>query len=280
MKAILLVALPLLAAGGDSRTEEERLLARLLLLQERVGSLAQAIDMMRIGGLQECVPPGWVLEDPTLYDSQIQLANHFWKVQALDPAFFERVRRQRLGVHWDMVQLYSRMQKSGPYYNCEEWHFYTSRAIDSILEGEEFRDPFHSHLTLGYASTSCDYVLVSRGPDGDSDLFLLALTHLGYEDTFTTSNSLSIAEARSLDIESWYGGNYSPYESTLRIDRTKLYDPTNGALSDGDIVFHRFGGDNLLFSFRSNAPITYKHLVPRSKDELQMLVWGRPAGQP
>jgi hypothetical protein len=174
-------------------------------------------------------------------------------------AYAHRINQTRYCAHFDAIRLLPSPEENA-----------TTEIIRRLRQGEVFRDPFALPLFLGYVSTFQDYALVSVGPDGDADL-------LGFVQRASGEYSVERREVpaesfaqeverrgRSL-ISDQDGRNHS---ASLVIDVNALYDPTNGLVSNGDVVFHRRGGDDLLFSFEGFRLLQARGFVKRDVEAL------------
>ena len=119
-------------------------------------------------------------------------------------------------------------------YNCfyKFFDFYENRdELWNRFTKDTIVDPFDPDKKIGYISTVSpfysDFVLVSSGPDQKRDINL----ELNYRDFYTST----------------------PLFSQIRIPSELIYDPTNGLLSHGDIIYPKTYFDEVIFGDKKDA---------------------------
>lgn len=160
------------------------LIERLEALQKRLAILIEMLDETRVwGGNQYYVHPDWYFfwgEGTELRDSRSRddwyadfAGWHFYDVEPEVAAEFLRDKRY---LHWDYIRIYN-FRASTPErrtkYNLSETAFpaLNYEQHDLVQSGEFFLDPFSEEgAILGYLSNMGDYLLISKGPDGISDV--------------------------------------------------------------------------------------------------------------
>ena len=113
-------------------------------------------------------------------------------------------------------------------YNCFEKFFewYENREeLWNRFTKDTIVDPFDPYKNIGYISSVDpyfnDFVLVSSGPDHKRDINF----ELNYKDFYTST----------------------PLFSQIRIPNDLIYDPTNGLLSNGDIIYPKKYFDDVIY---------------------------------
>jgi hypothetical protein len=236
------------------RSQQTITLQQLIETQDRFYRLALALDHITVEGLQKYPAPDWQFVSETDRKKQYANANALLGKQA-DQAFVKRVNNTMYSSHWDVLRLLA-----SPYSLDKD-------TIRRLRQGDLQRDPFSASHFFGYASTPTDFILVSVGPDGKPDVLGFEQSTWGrYEipgaNVSTSRDAEKLGRKIVPDTASW-GATI-----TLPVDR--VYDPTNGLLSTGDVVFHRREGDNYMFSYEADRPIDMLNFIPRDlKKELQ-----------
>ncbi|MBI5154922.1 hypothetical protein HZA57_06770 [Candidatus Poribacteria bacterium] len=277
--AVLGGALALFGLAFTDPVPSPEVIGELELLQVRFSGLARLLDQGHYMGYY-CYPaPDWqFVGKPAERAAVYEYANHFWRPQRFDEAYAARINNTRLCSHWDALRLgvplgRSRLENPPEISENVQPEFiekesaqveYVEReTLDSIASGKLYRDPFYPNLMLGYVSTYSDFLLISVGPDQDLDILPIEQHGSGglMVPCFTTTDTLQLAVTKA--CARLYDGPPDKRDSSIMVDSNLLYDPTNGISSGGDIVFHRRGGDNWMFSFQPDLQLTRKSLVPR-----------------
>jgi hypothetical protein len=131
--------------------------------------------------------------------------------------------------HWDWMRLTPR-----PY-------LYVPPDVHSQFgDYSYFVDPFSEKgFFLSYISFERDFVIISFGPDKRADIFPELLQDESGE---YHPPKMRDYTARVEYIKSRIGSLQS-----FQVDPNLIYDPTNGIISSGDIVFHRKSPKNFFF---------------------------------
>jgi len=260
LASLLLVSVVLL--GGEvARTSEVQ--RRLVLLQQRFLSIALAYDAAIVCGLQNNPKPDWELRStPSEIDNEYDRLLLIWNTVRHDPALAGRIANEKRSSHFDALALFTECQD----WCCELSDNIPPQAIRDFGQYQTQGDPFAPNCFLGYISTFQDYWLISVGPDGKSDILGFkqyrdgSYRSEGNQQELGTSDLLRVAAAARAQFRDT---PYSTFDSLSIGSRDLIYDPTNGIESRGDIVFHRRGGDDWLFSYPGSFLLTPKNIIPK-----------------
>jgi hypothetical protein len=170
-----------------------------------------------------------------------------------DQALVRRINQTRYVSHFDAIRLLP----------CPDDNV-TTEVLRRLRQGYPFADPFASNLYLGYIGTFSDYYLISVGPDGRCDILGFSQFDDGeyrLEGESRKVQDMSKVEVLGRALLTDQDGR--SYDTKINIDMDKVYDPTNGLLSAGDVVFHRRGGDDFMFSYEGFRQISARNFVKK-----------------
>jgi hypothetical protein len=217
--------------------------------------------------------PQWTVAeqaDPYAVNWWRRAEDYFTSDQS-DQSLGEKVRGEGLGLHWDFMKFYGRsIQKTDrPWWSSEaQFSFITKQNLEELASGNLLRDPFAEGYLFGYVATEGDFMLISQGPDEDSDVLpFLQSAGGGFEDLSTTS-TLTVDWAILRAKTALYNAPPSERGNSLVPPVGAFYDPTNGIVSDGDVVLHRWGSGNFLLQVDPKGLLTDERLKPNKRGAL------------
>lgn len=246
---------------GEPEIEEELAIQRLERLQHSFHRLAIYMDYAAVHWLHDYPRPDFEHRiNPQLGDPYQSFLLRYGT--ALDMALFERLRNEKRSVPFDHLALLPYPDTTSPTLLA------TRRALGQFTLQE---DPFSQVKQIIYLSTLQDYHLISAGPNRRNDL--TDFSHGRDGRYFGERVGLEITdEELATHVESTWSqfdpGSYEVRRPLQVRNIDGIYDPTNGLLSDGDVAFHRRGGDNWMFSFPAWAPLNERNLIKRDLREL------------
>jgi hypothetical protein len=234
------------------KQDTETLLQQIAQVQDDFYYLAIALQNGQKYGLGSLPKPDWVLRaDGNRAKTYDELLSSPHALQLLDPAYLALLRNTKYVYHWDELRAHVYPE------DC-----LTSPVMKRMGDGSLFYDPF-SQGYYGYAGSGNDFALVSVGPDRRPDL-LGFYQYRGTQDyRFVDSTESTASQLRNLKARLFHG-DFSDWNTSVVIPIDAYYDPTNGLWSRGDIIFHGWDGDNLLFSYNPNRPLRCDTLIKRA----------------
>lgn len=267
--AFVTAALFCTSSRGDDlanaqRNEHTALLDRLSDLQTRFYDLALAFDQVVVDGLQRYPVADWEVRDPAVREKAYDELMRFAPMSKADPAFAARVNGTRYNYPFDVLRLWT-----GSSANV------STDTVRALNQGELQLDPFAPGDFLRYVAAPADYILVSVGPDRKPDLSLAGIDTWGQYGSSPTASRDAIASATAQSR--MFVRDPNDWTVQITLDPDKLYDPTNGLLSPGDIVFHKRGGDDWMFSFEAGKSLNRSNLI---KKDLKQTLHEIPARMP
>lgn len=127
-----------------------------------------------------------------------------------------------------------------------------------LLESALFDDPFSDGFIWFYGAR--EYLLISAGPNRRFDSVPWAHNAKGYKNLATGELVKPEGIAFGSMTASEIAGRPASREG-VKLDINTIYDPTNGLLSGGDIVFRPFEGDNFLYSYRAKRYLRSPEMI-------------------
>lgn len=247
---------PLLYATTSTLAEKENLVIdELIGTQDRFYRLALAFDLATVQGTQSYPRADWSLA-PSARDTKYQ--ELFLVSSQQDKALIQRISQTRYSYHYDVLRVFAEADEQG----------ISTQTLLELRQGRLQTDPFSMGLYLGYASTNTDFALISVGYDLRPDVLGFSQSVSGAYQVQDQPTTASMGEIRRLgskvapESDSWYSG--------VQVDSRNVYDPTNGLLSRGDVVFRRRNGDDYMFSYEADRLLNKNNFV--KKDLRQTLL--------
>lgn len=231
---------------------EQEIAAKMQTLQSRFAEIALALDdpySMDVGMYP--LPDYFLRHDQSDREQHYEFVVDAFSLKDRNPALAKRMLVEKACFHFDALKA---LPVAGNV---------TTESLRMLITEEVFSDPFAPNYYLGYASNQSDYMLISFGPDEDSDILPFTQTSSDYAYAGKLGFIRDPKELVRLGLESVLTTPVLSTATSLKIEPNRVYDPTNGVVSSGDIIFHRRHGDDCLFSFRSEGVLSRSTLVPK-----------------
>ena len=220
--------------------EEKEIIENLTILQDNFYILALAHDYAVLNGYHQYLIPDWMFyPDKESRNMHYEDLNKTFQTRKRLGDFAKRIDEKRRSFHFDALRLFD--------YTKSE---ITTGSLKRLRNGDSQIDPFAPESLLGYISTPVDYCLISIGTDEDSDILGFSqLINGKYAINGKILQKNDRRSLKSLGLKLYITNhhkyksqsNWDPRDWNARIDisKDKIYDPTNGINSNGDIVFQR-----------------------------------------
>ena len=234
---------------------------RMKILQDRFCEIALMTEEIQWNLLQRFPAPDWVIraDEQQHLQHYDYVINHFTNRFPENSPLAERIRNERRSYHFDALALTP---------VTSEWT--TQESLRGLRNYDLQRDPFLPEAFLGYTASRRDFCLISVGPDGDADILgFVQLANGSYQIDGDVNVPSSTSEVRRLGLRRFTPEGIDPTspEAQINVPCELVYDPTNGASSNGDVVFQRRHGDDFLFSYPSSGIIRRSNLIRKPISE-------------
>ena len=246
---------------------EKNIKDNFLLTQYRFAAIIQLFDVIDVDGLNHYPQSRWIPEQKKWIYSKESLHENLTyhpPVSGFDKKYFDRTISNSYEDQWKIVMLYSRWyiefdKAPKKLIQSEYDDILTSEVLSQAVSTDLFFDPFMPTSFFNYIGTRSEYHLLSAGPDGDYDI---------KTDDSPTSKTFSEKGWKVVNLNQSYP-ELSPNTIGIEINPDFVYDPTNGIMSNGDIVFERWKSDSLLIQTITDGHLTSENIIKKPLDFLK-----------